>query len=226
MLATLAALRRVGTPRTSAGVGHAYAGRMSSAVWARFEHDPRSPQSARLRASDRDRDVALEVLGQAFADGRLDHGEYDVRSTAATTAKVLADLVPHLEDLVPDEPGTSLVARGSGTLATGDLHEQAVRRWAKDRREALTGLVGISVITWTIWAATMLGGFPWPLFPMLAAALNLIRTMINKQDIVEEHERKLIKREAKALEARKAKELKSGSDRGRLNTIWWPPSFA
>jgi len=76
----------------------------------------------------------------------------------------------------------------------------------------LTGLVGISVITWTIWAAVMFGGFPWPLFPMLAAALNLIRTMMNKQDIVEEHERKLVKREAKALEAKKAKELERGSD--------------
>lgn len=184
---------------------------MSSGVWARFEHDPRSPQSARLRASDRDRDVALEVLGQAYADGRLDHGEYDARSTAATTAKVLADLVPHLEDLVPDE-GASLVTHGGGTLATGDLHEQAVRRWARDRREALTGLVGLSVITWTIWAATMFGGFPWPVFPMLAAALNLIRTMMNKQDIVEEHERKLVRKEQKALEARKAKELERGSD--------------
>lgn len=182
---------------------------MSSGVWARFEHDPRSPQSARLRASDRDRDVALEVLGQAYADGRLDHTEYDARSTAATTAKVLADLVPQLEDLVPDEG--ALVTRG-GTLAMGDLHEQAVRRWARDRREALTGLVGISVITWTIWAATMFGGFPWPVFPMLAAALNLIRTMMNKQDIVEEHERKLVRKEQKALEARKAKELERGSD--------------
>ena len=175
---------------------------MSSGVWGRFEHDPRSPQSSRLRASDRDRDVALEVLGQAFADGRLDHAEYDARSTEVTTAKVLGELAPHLEDLVPDEPGSSLVARGSGTLAVGDLHEQAVRRWAKDRREALTGLVGISVITWTIWAATMLGGFPWPLFPMLAAALNVLRTVMQKQDIVEEHERKLVKREAKALEAK------------------------
>ena len=75
---------------------------MSAGTWERFEHDPRSPQAARLRASDRDREVALEMLGEAYADGRLDHAEYDARSTAATTAKVLADLVPQLEDLVPD----------------------------------------------------------------------------------------------------------------------------
>ena len=176
---------------------------MSAGTWERFEHDPRSPQAARLRASDRDRDVALEALGEAYADGRLDHAEYDARATAATTAKVLADLVPHLEDLVPDASHAALEPRATGSLARPDLHEQAVRRWAKDRREALTGLVGISVITWTIWAVTMWGGFPWPLFPVLAAVVNLLRIQMQKQDIVEDHERHLLKREAKELERRR-----------------------
>ncbi|HXH78514.1 DUF1707 domain-containing protein [Nocardioides sp.] len=181
----------------------------SSGVWGRFDHDPRSPQSSRLRASDRDRDVAHGVLGDAFADGRLDHAEYDVRSSAVMVANVLAELVPHLEDLVPDDPGSAIAARGPEALG---LHEQAVDLWAKDRREAVMGLVGISVITWTIWAATMLGGFPWPLFPMLAAAMNTMRTQLNKRDIIQEHERKLLKRERKAVEARAASELEPGSD--------------
>ena len=152
------------------------------------------------------------VLGDAFADGRLDHAEYDVRSSAVTEAKVLAELVPHLEDLVPDDTGLAVASRGPEALG---LHEQAVGLWAKDRREAIMGLVGISLITWTIWAATMLGGFPWPLFPMLAAAMNTMRTQLNKTDIVQEHERELLKRERKALEAleaRGAKELEPGSD--------------
>jgi hypothetical protein len=187
---------------------------MSSDVWARFEHDPRTPQAARLRASDRDRDVALGVLGEAFADGRLDHQEYDERSTAVTTAKVLAEVLPHLEDLVPDGPGPGLVARDGGIVARPDIHAQAVAKWQKERREALMGFVGISVITWTIWAATMLGGFPWPAFPMVFALLNLARTIVQKQDMVSDHERRLLKRERKAadLEAQKAKELESGSD--------------
>jgi hypothetical protein len=176
---------------------------MSAGTWERFEHDPRSPQAARLRASDRDRDVALEVLGEAYADGRLDHAEYDARSTATTTAKVLADLVTQLEDLVPDTSHASLVPRAAGIVARPDLHEQAVRRWAKDRREALTGLIGISVITCTIWAVTTWGGFPWPLFPMLAAAVNLLRIKMQEQDIVESHDRHLLKREKKAIEKRR-----------------------
>ena len=72
-----------------------------------FDHDPRIPRSAPLRASDRDRAVIETVLAEAFAEGRLDRAEYDARSTAATGAKVLADLVPHVEDLVPDAPYAS-----------------------------------------------------------------------------------------------------------------------
>ena len=186
---------------------------MSSDVWARFEHDPRSPQAARLRASDRDRDVALEVLGEAFADGRLDHQEYDERSTAVASAKVLGDVMPHLDDLVPDEPDMTLAPR-PGAIVRPDIHEQAVAKWASDRREAAMGLVGLSVILWTIWAVTTFGGFPWPLIPMGFAVMNLARTVVQKQDIIADHERRLLKREKKArdLEQQKAKELESGSE--------------
>jgi hypothetical protein len=187
---------------------------MPSDVWARFEHDPRSPQGARLRASDRDRDVALEVLAQAFADGRLDHQEYDDRSTAVTSAKLLGDVVPHLEDLVPHEPGTSLVGHDAGALAGVDVHQEAVRRWAKDRREALSGLIGLAVITWTIWAVVMFGEFAWPIFPTVAAAVNVLRIQLQKQDMVEENERKLLKRRQKALdlERQQARELEPGAE--------------
>lgn len=187
---------------------------MSSDVWGRFEHDPRSPQAARLRASDRDRDVAFEALGNAYAEGRLDHDEYDTRLNAVTTAKMLGEVVPHLEDLVPDQPGTSLASRPSGALASGDLHAQAVRKWESDRREAVMGLIGISALLWTIWAVTMLGGFPWPLFPMGFAVMNLARTIVQKQDIIADHERRLLKRERKAaeLEQQKMNELEPGSE--------------
>ena len=143
---------------------------------------------------------------------QLGHGTSDRLSSAVATAKLLGDLRPHLEDLIPDAAGSGLVPRRDGTLAPATVHEQAVRRWARGRREALTGLVGISVITWTIWAATMLGGFPWPIFPMLAAAVNLVRMQINKQDIVEEHERKALAREAKALRKRQELERGFGAD--------------
>jgi hypothetical protein len=188
---------------------------MAPDVWARFEHDPRSPQAARLRASDKDRDVALEALGEAFAEGRLDHSEYDERATAVTTAKVLGDVVPQLDDLVPDTPEGALVSRaGGGPVARTDIREQAIAKWASDRREALMGFVGLSVLLWTIWAITMPGGFIWPIFPTGFAFMNLLRTVVQKQDIIADHEKRLIKREKKALdlERQKAKELESGSE--------------
>ena len=62
-----------------------------------------------------------------------------------------------------------------------------MRKWEADRREAVLGLVGISALLWTIWAVTMWGGFPWPLFPMGFALMNLVRIVVNKRDIIEEH---------------------------------------
>ena len=125
---------------------------------------------------------------------------------------MLADLVPQLEDLVPDAPYASLEPRTAGIVARPDLHGQAVRMWAKDRREALTGLVGISVITCTIWAVTMWGGFPWPLFPMLAAAVNLhARSRCRSRTSSRSHERHLLKREKKAIEKRAQGRRRSSS---------------
>lgn len=43
----------------------------SSVPWGSFSHDPRHAANARLRASDRDRDVVVRVLSEAYADGRL-----------------------------------------------------------------------------------------------------------------------------------------------------------
>jgi len=39
----------------------------SGTFWDGFDHDPRTPDNAHLRASDRDRDVVLSLLGNAYA---------------------------------------------------------------------------------------------------------------------------------------------------------------
>ena len=160
-------------------------------MWRQFDHDPRSPANAGMRASDRDRAVIETVLADAFAEGRLTRDEYDERTTTALTSRTLGELVPLVSDL-PVGP----TPRSSGT----DFRDQAVRKWEADRREALLGLVGISALLWTIWAATMWGGFPWPLFPMGFALMNLVRIVANKRDIVEEHTRQLEKKERKGLQ--------------------------
>ena len=141
-----------------------------------------------MRASDRDRAVIETVLADAFAEGRLTRDEYDERAEAALTSRTLGDLVPLVEDLP---------VSASAPATSGNLHQQAVRKWEADRREALVGLIGLSALVWTIWAATMWGEFPWPLFPMGFALMNLVRIVVNKRDIIEEQTRKLEKKERK-----------------------------
>jgi hypothetical protein len=58
-----------------------------SEVWERFAHDPRRAENAQLRASDSDRDVVRDVLGDALADGRLTMAELDERTDRLTTSK-------------------------------------------------------------------------------------------------------------------------------------------
>lgn len=160
-------------------------------MWRQFDHDPRSPANAGIRASDRDRAVVEAVLADAFAEGCLTRDEYDERTETALASRTLGELVPLIGDL-PVGP-----TRRSGS---GDLRDQAVRMWEADRREALLGLIGLSALLWTIWAVTMWGGFPWPLFPMGFALMNLVRIVVNKRDVIEEHTRKLEKKERKELQ--------------------------
>ncbi|NUR05577.1 MAG: DUF1707 domain-containing protein [Nocardioidaceae bacterium] len=172
---------------------------MAEAVpWGTFSADPRRTESASLRASDRDRDLVHGVLAEAYADGRLDRAEYDERSAATAAAKTLGELPPMLADLVPmtpTRPGSELAR------ATPDeIEAQAVRRWEHQRREAVNGLIFISVITWAIWALTSAPGFPWPIFPMLFVAMRVPQVLMNKQEIVAREREKLLKKQRKALE--------------------------
>ncbi len=109
---------------------------------------------------------------------------------------------------MPDVPAGALAHRPPGSLTQADVHQQAVRKWEKSRREAATGFLTVSLICWTIWAVVMFGEFAWPVFPSLAALANLVRTQVQKQDIIEEHEQELVRREEKRLRKR---ELGSGS---------------
>lgn len=63
------------------------------------ERTPSISQSP--RASNADRNVVAEQLRDAFADGRLDEDEFDVRIQAALSARTRNELEPLLADLVP-----------------------------------------------------------------------------------------------------------------------------
>jgi len=175
-------------------------------LWGGFEHDPRDPAYAAMRAGDRDRDLILGALGDAFADGRLTREEYDERSDQLTAARTLGELPVLVSDLLP---ATNLVPRAAAALSTPDLRQRAVQKFEKDRREALWGLISASAVCWVIWAISG-GGYQWPLWVMLGTGLNVGRVLFQRQDIIDEEIGRL---ERKAEKARR-KELEQKPDDG------------
>lgn len=63
--------------------------------------NPGPLQPGYLRVGDVDRSTAADLLGTAFADGRLTRDEYDTRLNAALSAKTVNDLRTATQDLVP-----------------------------------------------------------------------------------------------------------------------------
>jgi hypothetical protein len=69
-----------------------------------------------IRASDQERESVVDVLRDAFADGRLTFDEFEERTTAAYAAKTWIDLRELTSDL-PTQPvlGAGLNHRPQGT---------------------------------------------------------------------------------------------------------------
>lgn len=173
-------------------------------AWADFSHDPRDPAHAGLRAADRDRDAAQHVLTEAYADGRLDRTEFDTRSEQVAAARTLGELPPLLADLVAGPVrGSRLPARTS----PAEVRVQAQRAYESDRREAFLRFLGPSLICLVIWLVVSWGdfGFFWPGFVIAGTGINVVRTLVRRQDIVEDHVRRIEKKQAKD----EAKELRA-----------------
>lgn len=74
-----------------------------------------------IRASDRERDAATHRLQDAFAEGRLDDAEFDVRMRSALSARTRADLDGLLADL-PAAASQVAVAQSSAGQGPGRLN--------------------------------------------------------------------------------------------------------
>ena len=166
--------------------------------WGDFSVDPRDPAAESLRASDRDRELVLGVLAEAYADGRLNREEYDERAEVVRKTRTLGELPPAVADLVlQTPPGGDGLARASAA----ELDVPALRAYEATRREALSGLVVITVVLSGIWYVVTGAGFYWPIFVVLAAAANLLRVLLHKRDIIERERRRLERLRQERLEA-------------------------
>ncbi|MEU2711374.1 DUF1707 domain-containing protein [Streptomyces sp. NPDC007205] len=77
----------------------------------------REPEGPPLLVSDADRDMAVQRLREAYAEGRVSHEEMDERLHRILTARTHHDLVPALASLPEEHAGTpSTIAAARGRI--------------------------------------------------------------------------------------------------------------
>jgi hypothetical protein len=163
--------------------------------WRRFEHDPRDPAYAGMRASDRDRAVVHDVLATAYAEGRLDRDELDERTTLVDAAKTYADLVPPLRDLAADS-----VADSFPPAVGADLRRTAERYYSDKLRETFFEFLIPNLICWAIWFMTGHDYFVWPVFVTIPTLIHVLQVASSKERTIEARVEKLQRKQAGALE--------------------------
>lgn len=84
-----------------------------------------------IRVSDAERNEVTELLGQHYADGRLDQAEFDERVNRTMAAKTRGDLAGLFDDL--PEPGSA----GAGPTGPGGPNGSAVSYRGQRRRGGL-----------------------------------------------------------------------------------------
>ena len=156
------------------------------AFWESFRLDPRQPGHASMRASDADREIVRAMLADAYADGRLTREEYDGSRTLGEMPALVTDLVP------PDGPPTA-----PAPLLPADLRTRGARKWRRDVEESVAAFLVPSIICTVIWIAITGGGFFWPVFPMLFLGLNLVKTVVQRESVIEREVLRLEEQAAK-----------------------------
>jgi len=172
--------------------------------WESFRLDPRKPGNASMRASDADREIVRTLLADAYADGRLTREEYDDRLNTLYGSRTLDEVSALVNDLVPpDGP-----AAAPAPLQPADLRTRGARKWRRDVEESLAAFLVPSIICTVIWIAATGGGFFWPVFPMLFLGINLIRTLVQRESVIEREVLRLQEQATKDA----APELPTGRD--------------
>ncbi|HEV2372072.1 MAG TPA: DUF1707 domain-containing protein [Streptosporangiaceae bacterium] len=140
--------------------------------------------TASLRVSSAEREQVIEHLKRAYAEGRLDHAELDMRVGLALTGKTRRDLDPLLADLPPTvvwaaqipAPRGQLAAARSVTRDAGTVYGKGsssvgtrpdARHGARRARAVLTALAVLLVAGVTVLLASYL------LVALISAAMSL-----------------------------------------------------
>jgi Domain of unknown function (DUF1707)/Cell wall-active antibiotics response 4TMS YvqF len=112
---------------------------------------PPAAKGVELRVGDRERNQVVDVLNDAFAQGRLTPAELDERTTTALAARTARDLAPLVEDLphagrsaaLPaPRPAGAVQVRGSKRMIAvmGGVRRRG--RWRPDNRMTTVTVMG------------------------------------------------------------------------------------
>jgi hypothetical protein len=97
-----------------------------------------------IRVSDEERESVVGLLREAYARGRLDHGEFDERSTAAYGAKTWGELEYLIADL-PRTPTRYIDLPAVGVTRPGTCSKTAARPRRGPLLMMLTAVVGLII---------------------------------------------------------------------------------
>ena len=123
-----------------------------------------------LRASDADRERAVEALRDHFVAGRLSDDELADRTASAYGAKTLAELENVILDLPSEESALPASARRRAPALAGARRPAGF--WPRACGSTLTVYVVVNVMLVAIWAASG-GGYFWPIWPILGWGIGL-----------------------------------------------------
>jgi hypothetical protein len=129
-----------------------------------------------IRASDSDRESVVEILRQAFTDGRLDLNEFDERTTAAYHAKTWADLRQLTSDLPVDAVLGADIAKphvGAGTQWRPGMNELPGRPTLPPRGPVFVPFLPIALFWLVLAGAVHATGLVIPVVIFLLVGLRL-----------------------------------------------------
>lgn len=87
----------------------------------RFTADPRRPRNADVRVGHADRDLVADLLGDAYAVGKLDTVEYNERLDKAMEIRTVGEVMPLVGDLMVVPAGMGRSAGHGRRLASSIL---------------------------------------------------------------------------------------------------------
>jgi hypothetical protein len=133
-----------------------------------------------MRAADADRERVVEILQEAFAQGRITVDEFHERSDQAYAAKTLGELTPITADLPVQDLARKGGPSASGAVAqgtrfgSGSWSPAVAGRTSVERRRQLKAIwatwITITTITTIIWLASCVTSSSlepfWPIWPI------------------------------------------------------------